>query len=315
MSGALLARARSAARGFQMTVSVAVLAVLMTGCSDATGPLRPAASTAPVRPVAAPAPVAIPTLATSAGLRYPLSPYQLSDEQQGTLTYLAIDLQKRCVTRRGFSFDPTLTAAGLGISIRAELEAESRLWGISDASTARKFGYHLPTWLIGSVKPQSIGSMPVREQAAVLACHSQIDRVLSGAIGPNAGNTVPLVAQIQGESYAEAANSAEVRTAIARWSACMRRHGYRYKTPFAPAGVFNRQRSVSKQEIQVAEADLRCKAKTNLLGIAYAVQSGFEIALMAENKAALAGIRKEVSQEAAALARVAKTYGIAAGRA
>lgn len=292
---------------FLVQLSALFLVAIMAGCSDAVNSGHPAATAVPSGPVT---PVAVPTFASSAGLHYPLSPYMLSDEQQGELSYLGVYLTKNCVTRRGFSFDSTLRTADLDVSIRAEYEAQSRLWGISDAAAARRFGYHLPAWLIGDMKPQPIGSFPVRDRAAVIACGSRTLRILRSALGPDAGNTLPLVAQIQAESYTEAVSSAQVRAAFARWSACMSRYGYKYNSPFAPAAAFNLNGPVSKREIQTAQADLRCKARSNLLGSAYAVQAGYENRLIAENKSALAEIRNLVRQEAIALAELAKNHGV-----
>lgn len=121
---------------------------------------------------------------------------------------------------------------------------------------------------------------------------------------------MPLVAQIQAESYIEAVSSAQVRATFARWSACMSRYGYKYNSPFAPAAAFNLNGPVSKREIQTAETDLRCKARSNLLDSAYAVQAEYENRLIAENKPALAEIRKLVRQEAVALTELAKNHGV-----
>lgn len=76
---------------------------------------------------------------------------------------------------------------------------------------------------------------------------------------------------------AEAGKAAEsdsrVRAAKDAWSGCMKTRGYDYKSPWDPNDAFASGPTTSAKEIATAEADVKCRQETNLVGIWMAVDA------------------------------------------
>jgi hypothetical protein len=296
------------------------LVVLTAGCS---GP-------GPAHPVVAPVPVPTPT--SSAQLQLPLAAYELSNLQQSEADYLVFLLEKSCMARLGFEYLPGLSSAYEAQSTRTFDEFDSRLWGVSDAVVVREYGYHLPSWVEGTGKPETMGSLPPAAQLALTGrsvggaqasgvggsgiprggCAGQANQKVAAALGSAEGAVPPLVAQISLESFDRARSDPRVLAVFAKWSACMRAHGYDYANPFQPPAVANQSRPPTQAEIQTAVTDVGCKLKTNLLGVTYAVQSDYQNQLINQNAPQLAQIKAQVQQQAKALVSLAEKYGIAA---
>jgi hypothetical protein len=123
------------------------------------------------------------------------------------------------------------------------------------------------------------------------------------------GQTAALVAQLRLESFERAQADPRVRKVFAEWSSCMRASGYVYATPFRPA--FNLAAPPTAREVHAAKADVACKYRTNLLGVAYAVQADYQNALIASHAQPLAAIKAQVKEQQQALTAVEAKYGIA----
>jgi hypothetical protein len=93
------------------------------------------------------------------------------------------------------------------------------------------------------------------------------------------------------------------------WSACMRQAGYSYPTPLTAAGDQRWAGAISQAEIQTAVADVRCKQRTDLIGIWFSVESGYENASIQANIQQLTRIR---NQWAAASRKAAQILGVPA---
>ena len=307
--------------GHAAPVALAVtLVALAAGCSGA-GPEHPAS-----------APVPTPTPASMAQLQLPLAAYQLSNEQLSEEQYLVFLLEKRCMARLGFQFLPGLTSGYDGEGTRILDEFDSRVWGVSDPAVVRQYGYHLPAWVQGPARPQSIGSLP---PAALLAltgrqaasggasapasgggagipkggCVQEAAQQVSAGLGQAARATPPLVAQISEESFARARSDPRTLAVFSKWSACMSAHGYSYSNPFQPAASVNQSAPPTQAEIQTAMTDVACKRKTNLLGITYAVQADYQNALIDKYAPELAQIKAQAERQARAVASLTAKIG------
>ena len=217
------------------------------------------------------------------------------------------------------------------------MEFDSRLWGISDPAQAGLYGYHLPPWVQGapSSRPQSLASLPPAEQAALLGfqpsehpaqqgsgpasrppsgvpaggCRGLAQREVAAAGASAVDQTAAVVAQLRLESFERAQADPRVRKVFAEWSSCMRASGYGYATPFKP--TFNMEAAPTAREVHVAKADVACKYRTNLFGVAYTVQADYQNALIASHAQQLAAIKAQVKEQQRALAAVEAKYGIA----
>jgi hypothetical protein len=252
--------------------------------------------------------VPVPTPTSAAQLNYPISGYELSAMQQNEWQYIDSLLVKKCMAQRGFQIYPTLNSGYVAQGVRILDEFDSRVWGLSDAVTAREYGYHLPPWVGGSAKPQALagGSAP---GAQTEACIGQAGRQLAAAGAGSGEQASPLVGQIDSESFFRARADRRVRAVFTKWSACMGRYGYSYRDPFQAAAAFDLNRPPTRTEIQTAVQDVACARQVNVLGVAYAAQSDYQNALIEKHAVQLAAIKAQVQREEHALVIVAAKYG------
>jgi hypothetical protein len=290
----------------------ALLAAVIAGCSAGARPgpaVRHAARSAAdssVRALAAP-PRPLPL---------PLDAYALTDAQASEVSYLSQLFLKSCMAGQKFDFPAGLTVADVTLGARISAEFTSRLWGVSDLSAAREYGYHLPPWTSGTGVPEPPGKMPVAEQRAYATCRtSVIDQVAAEIPGPPA----QLVGTLESESWFDAKASARMRAVFARWSACMRSRGYHYSDPLQAAEAAKLANPVTEvplpvtpAEVRTAVADIGCKHVTGLLTIANVVQSAIQDRMIRQHAAQMAIIKAQVQAQAQALARLAARYGIPA---
>jgi hypothetical protein len=75
--------------------------------------------------------------------------------------------------------------------------------------------------------------------------------------------------------------------------------------------TFNMAAPPTALEVQTAKVDVACKYRTNLLGVAYAVQADYQNALIESNAQQLAAIKAQVKGQRQALAAAEAKYGIA----
>lgn len=284
-------------RSRSIATMASAFAVLLCGCS--------AASSAGGGSV----PVPVPTPTSAAQLNYPIGAYELSAMQQNEYQYIGSLLIKQCMAQRGFQIYQTLNSGSVALGVRITDEFDSRVWGLSDAVTAREYGYHLPPWVGGTAKPQALsgGSAP---GAQTEACIGQAGRRLAAAGAGNGEQASQLVGQIESESFFRARADRRVRAVFAKWSACMGRYGYSYRDPFQAAAAFNLNRPPTGTEIQTAVRDVTCARQVNVLGVAYAVQSDYQNALIEKYAVQLAAIKAQVQRQEHALVTVAAKYGI-----
>jgi hypothetical protein len=299
----------------------ALLAVL-AGCT-AGGAARDSARAAH--------PTARVTTAASAA-QLPVAAYELSPTQESEANYLGLLLEKNCMARLGFRFLPGLSPGDIALEVRTVSELNSRIWGITDPVAAREYGYHLPPWMQGPGKPQTIGSLPAAEQFALTGvtlggdrpsrppagaggfrvpaggCQALATRDTPAGLGPNGGTGTQLMDAIGTQSFLRARSSPRVLAVFARWSACMRGRGYRYSSPFAAAASANLNGPVTRAEIRMAMTDVACKQSVGLVGVTFSVQAGYQQQMLARYAAQLPGISAQVRQESQALAALARTY-------
>jgi hypothetical protein len=325
--------ARTPATGMaRAAVSVAALIALTVACSGARG-LTARPGSGPARP-------------HEAGMRVqlPIDAYELTWLQTAQLDYVAQRLVQMCAARFGVSYPPGLSPDSIAQGVRVQAEVNSRRYGVSDPAAARAYGYDLPSWM--TVQPAPLAKLPPAEQLVLTGrvapatagpasrpsptafgghdhgqrvpsggCAGQAVRELSAAGIGGYGQPEPpsayLVNQINVEGFQRAQSNPRVRAVFARWSACMRWHGYNYPTPLAATGDphWNLNAPPTRTEIRTAETDVVCKQRTNLLAVTFAVESGYENALIARHARTLAQARSQVVAEAKAIARLLAARG------
>jgi hypothetical protein len=289
-------------------------------------------------PVAKPSPpAAYPTSTTFTSvlqMKFPDDAYEPNAAQSAEIEYLNLRLTQQCMKGFGFDYLPTLSATVISQGTKVNDEVRTRLYGISDATAAAAYGFHVPSWVSGTTSPQTVAQLPAAERAvldgqgaksydgkAVPAdgCVGRTADLLSAAGvsgtdlrqgGSSGDDAASLPHTIELNAFQAAQSDPRVLAVFAKWSACMSGFGYHYGTPFAAAGDtrWTNAAAASPAEIQAAQHDIACKLRVNLLDVEYSVESGYEAAAIAKNAQTMAAAKTELSTEITGLNRLMKEY-------
>ncbi|MFD7258554.1 hypothetical protein [Streptomyces sp. NPDC059874] len=301
-----------------LAASAAVLALLLTGCSQTAGGKADTDSDAGKEPPIG----AVPTLLESRSLVFPLAPYTPDSRQLALLDEAQDVLIDQCMQRYGFRFTQRRKADG------AVQQDESRRYGISDPAEAAQSGYTNPR-LGNTVRPprQTLGGneklvlhgLEVDPSMKVPMSQEEAEKsdvattVVGGQKVPAGGclresalklftptkDTVDgMVAQSHGiEAYGRAQKDSRVVAATKAWSECMAKHGYAaFTDPTAqPPGIDEAGMS-SPQAVTMAKQDVECKRETNLVGIWYTVEVAYQQRAIERNAETLDVAKKQLDE-------------------
>ncbi|MFF5970052.1 hypothetical protein ACFY7C_00850 [Streptomyces sp. NPDC012769] len=143
-------------------------------------------------------------------------------------------------------------------------------------------------------------------------CYGEADRRLANS-GSMASALGGVVSAIESRALDQARKDPRVTEVTARWSSCMEEQGHQYRDPYEAAGDTARWQpetrpQASGEEIGVALADMRCKERTNLLGVSFAVEAEYENGLIRQHATELAAVEKQLGVERAIRRELAATY-------
>lgn len=244
-----------------------------------------------------------PAIRDATQIKLPLDAYV---PREGILGKANDLLLRDCVRRYGFSL--------AAVAETRPRPPNERRFGIVDADQAARRGYNPPPeWDHGATSQQRQLAVPNPPPTEILygrasnsprrtiqqyagkpvpngGCVGEVrTRLSSGApVGadPRLGETLAT------RAHAQAENDSRVTTAWGRWSACMARSGFTYKTPWHAHDDRWAGDTASVREIRTARADVACRNETNLVGIWVAVESAYQRRLIEKNAVALAETRK-----------------------
>jgi len=205
-------------------------------------------------------------------LSLPLDSYRLSREESWTLTTARIPLLERCMKRLGFDYHVVLPGQ------RSFAAANERIFGLTDESSARSYGYHLPARKKEKLPPEP--DLSPQGQAVMSGtgqgrykglnvpdggCDGESKRALAKGAPTIDDTDAAGVLALQVSQKVE--QDSRVREAFGDWSACMKKRGFDYKYPMDPINDPNNQAgsTASKREVETAVADVQCKRQTRLI--------------------------------------------------
>jgi hypothetical protein len=280
-------------------------------------------------PSGAPTPVAVGI----AGLHLPIETYLLTPAQSVQRDWVASVIVSRCMARYGFSYPAGLNASGDQAALNA-YTVMFRRYGITEAQIVRVWGYHVPrdqggVWSPAAAKPvlpdgelSVLSGTDPHSGAAATAYAGQ--HVAAGGCAGEPGRVIPhgdelqgpatdvgqIVATIKSGGFTDSLADPRVTSVIAAWSACMRGHGYNLTSPLTATVALPSMQDAepSTAEIAQAEADVACKARTNLVGVWFAVESDYENSAIRANLSALEPLIAQRDAEAAAISHLFTTY-------
>lgn len=303
------------------TLAVALVPAL-AGCGDSSGP-----SDDKDLPVTPPSVSDIPTLDTVRHLRLPSEAYKPTAAEQSLVTDATEKLIAECMSQFGF----TWTAKP---SRMRQVNQADRAYGVADLTTAQKYGYRLPPTdnrsgtgdkdgrqgagrsyspsellvLTGSKtgeeskdETKNPGSYQGRQIPAG-GCAAQSRKQVTGV---NEIDPSGLADSITAAMWQKSKSDQRVIKVIKEWSACMRESGHNYPSPVDVGDPkWSSSAEPSAAEIQTAVTDVKCKQRTNLIGVWFSVESGYEKQAIQQNIEQLTRIKKLWSEAARKAARL-----------
>ncbi|MGW1770754.1 hypothetical protein [Streptomyces sp. NPDC002104] len=294
-----------------LTVSAAVLTLLLTGCSQSGGGdsgEEPAIGTVPV-------------LLESKTLAFPLASYEPNAQQSGLLAEAQDVLIDQCMQRYGFRYE---LRRATGSTAPGD---ESRRYGLSDAAEAARYGYTNPEvdrvqkppqkpmgpnekLVLGGLEVDPSLPVPMNQEEAeksdVAATTVGGQKVPAGGCrresflklyAPSKDSVDIMVSQnFRFDGYARSQEDSRVRKVITSWSACMGKAGYTVDSPMGPPPGIDDSNFGSPQAIAIAKQDVQCKKETNLVGVWYTVETAYQKRLVEQNAETLDRAKKQLDE-------------------
>jgi len=304
-------------------LSNATATVAVSACSP--GKPTPGPKKDPLAVSPAPVPTT-PVLGTVRGLTLPSEAYKPSAAEQNVVGNAEKKLMTECMRRFGFTWSsPT--------SQTPPTRHADRLYGVADIDTAQKYGYHLPPVngrannpgghdgsrasttsspsellvLSGSANGLSTSGPAGTYQnkpIPVGGCAGEARRVVTGA---DEIDRTHLAESITVGMWQKSKSDQRVTAVVKAWSTCMAEAGYTYASPLDAGNdhpEWLRADQPTPAEIQLSVADVRCKQRTNLIGVWFSVESAYETALIQRHFEELTQIKKTWATSTRAAAQI-----------
>lgn len=268
-----------------------VLVSLLASCAPGSDPGKQEPDVGPT-----------PAIASGANMVLPLDAYRLSKKDYIRVRRAAWMLTRDCVRR--FGGDYTLSESTLLANLPGFEHDNDRRYGLFDATSAAERGYRVPPSETGSTdaaekgagwNPNETELYLVRGVSAGRAtpvtdtdgkplpeggCSGEADRALHDGTTKPSNETY--ADEMNRESHKRSEADSRVRAVMAKWSECMARSGYTYKTIWEP-NDYKWPPTPGATEIATAKADVACKNEVNLVGVWHAVETAYQKQMIEQN--------------------------------
>ncbi|MFF3345537.1 hypothetical protein [Streptomyces sp. NPDC002779] len=283
-------------------------------------------------------PNSTPTAGLAKGISLPLERYMVSYADRVTIEDAQNTLTTSCMKEYGFTV--TLPKPGANPPLSNNDANIERRYGITDRDQATKHGYNLAPVLeehvkqnmpdltgvqvevlTGHTKPEETEppkgtkagepyfAAPVSKPAR--AEHNGIKLKEGGCTGwakKQAGvdeQDAYFVSDLNGQSLVASQDVTAVKNAVSDWSACMKKAGHDVATPWkAMEQGATQDNKPTKDTIALALADIGCKEQTNLIRIWADEETKIQNKQIADNKAKLDGIKKNLGEQITAAKKI-----------
>ncbi|MEV3990214.1 hypothetical protein AB0J57_15035 [Streptomyces sp. NPDC049837] len=286
---------RGTSTGRLLAVALISATVGLVGCSssgteDRTEGTR-ASEAPPVDYKNPPEVESVPQMRGSRNLELPLEAYTWTDAEERVRRQGEDRIAAECMRGFGFDLEPRPLYRG------DKALRDANRYGVSDMASASRFGYNTDPYLRGKrpeehytpaeslalFGPQGDTGQKTAKAANGKAipeggCWGQALRELASK-GPKVHpDKEEFASHLALFAYQESQKDKRVQKAFADWSACMKAKGYHYNGPMAPVEDerFAKSTTPTPAEIRVAEADVECKEKHNVIGTWYAVEVAYQ---------------------------------------
>lgn len=298
--------------------------LLLPGCSSSSPSAAPSTGTS----TQAGGPAVVPVLTDANHRAMPLDPYLLNPKQSRTISQASATLVSRCMRRLRFDYAPPVASGDTtGIGADAPTTRVDGYFGFQTMAHAKTWGYHAEgeasqagaaagaqapsltagenTALTGTSDPNrknGPGGMAVNGRTVPdHGCVGEANRLLTGSVTGSAGNP-DFVVSLKFDTLAKGQQDPRTRAVFASWSDCMQRKGHPYADPLAATGDprWSSAPVPSAEELRVAVADQECRRDTNVVGVWFTVDHGYQQAAVRQHSARLATARRAMTDHLAA---------------
>jgi hypothetical protein len=292
-----------------LSTAALALAAFLAACS--------ARGVTPISSVSQPPIGPVTKVTSGADITLPLLAFEMNGEDAALIHSALLILSARCSLRFGVvSTDHTIADPA------ASRSDAPRLYGVVDLSVAENYGYHSPyahaaggvndKQALGAWNPSAkerLVTLGLNPDGSALAdpprdsagdplppggCAGEAERTLAG--GQIVDRTLPQELEIEASQRAE--SDSRVRAVWTTWSRCMATAGYTYESPNDPINSFGGS-TVSAAEKATAVADVRCRLRTNMVGLWMAVETAYDNELIAQNTLQLQELQRRIDVQRA----------------
>lgn len=230
------------------------------------------------------------TVRSPVDIRLPLDAYIERPEMVQAVVEATNLLGRECMRRLGLDWRvdaPRMALHGPARSLHA------RRYGLLERSEAARGGYHSPLGEAGRSSADSARRKQAPSKTELDAWTGEVGQIEPGRRVPEGGcvgaamrnleRGAPKVPDVRppqllaNDALHRAERDGRVRAAFDSWSACMRRAGFDYDSPWdANDDPRWRTRRPTSLEISTALVDVRCRAETHLVDVWYAVEKQYQ---------------------------------------
>ncbi|MFG2403548.1 hypothetical protein ACGFR8_04270 [Streptomyces brevispora] len=244
----------------------------------------------------------VPKLAIQDMPAFPIEKYLPAVGDDARIAAASGEFIRVCMARFGYAYK--MPAINQGTLDSQENGANRvRRYGVSGATFADTYGYHLPQ--AGAQPAPGAETQPMSETENKIFIGDQDPANGAEAGAKVAGKVIPpggcsgeaqrklgikqrqrMAEKINNVSFARSQENPQVKKALNAWSKCMERSGHPYKSPLEPLNDIQGE-SAKPAEIATASADVACKDSVNLAGTWFAIESSIQEELISRNEEVL----------------------------
>jgi hypothetical protein len=224
----------------------------------------------------------------AAGMRLPLQDYMLAYPDEVDIENAKDKTKTACMARQGFTFSPPPSGTTPGLSYDS-MNMERR-YGVTDASTARRYGYQAPA--AHAEEPEDDTAAEEAAEGRTDAWFDALDTCVAEA-NKKIGilYETDIAADLAAESLEDTKGNLKVLAAIDNWKGCMARKNYQTGTTPQQAGEIFAQSSPTAtpttEEIQMAVADVSCKESSQVVSVWYQAETAHQEKQISDHKTEL----------------------------
>ncbi|MEV0189829.1 hypothetical protein AB0I39_14990 [Kitasatospora purpeofusca] len=206
----------------------------------------------------------------------------MTDEEQSQLGRAMSTLTEDCMHKAGYgTWNPPPELPKVGSKTLTDLR-----YGIHDAALTAKRGYHPDAAEKAAHDAAVEAAVAGRPGGAAVTTEKDCGQQGKQKIG-DAQAGFQLAEQLANGAFSKAKQEPEVVAAFAQWSGCMKESGYTYREPLDAVDNPRFGRDVTKEEIDTALADLKCRDRSNVALVWYEAEVRLQKAGLEKNAQAL----------------------------